>query len=845
MSQRTLTLPLDHLDAELLAAPFGAAAAFGPPAVALDPRLRADSTRQLWRNTERRLAGVFPGLSLDALVARRDRVWFPAPQRRDPTPLADILRGTFDHIARDGIDGTAPAVQRRRMRWLTFALPADLLDVFADAGAPPTPPVAPLISRLLAQGVVEPHLHLGAAVDFETLWVVAQYTLAEPDCPSDAFASPGAVADEGRRLAPWVLRGLIGRAVVAAFLGAGGGVPFERWLDERRGRLRPLDRLALDRVLDALCCGRAPADEPFPGLQALYRLLVGIGPGQAELPGTLDAIRTMDGVARWFPGTVGRSSEQGYVRCGAERIAREPRSRLATLFWQTVRLRVVLYRHVVQRPLVGGLQWFTRAFARVRAVRGGMTRAARAQAAERLGGPGLEGLELRFTPPGDQSTLLKRMRSVAGAVTCPVGIVLHLARGRSDRAHDLGMPPARGVGTHGEPTRGQPFRYGHYYRARLAEARAIIDLLRTRPRAVEWLRGIDVCGDELAIPLWVLAPLLGEIRRVGRLAAERVAGQRCAVTAPRLLVHAGEDYVHLLGGLRRLDEFVEYLDLGEGDRVAHALALGEDVDRWCGAALGRVQAREERLLDLLWVWRRLAEEPSGALVAWGTWVELQLRRLIGLVFGPDERGSDYSIERVQAAHALLYDPRGLALTGFPFGVISPILDNPTFTLARRWLTDRGVFHRGRVVEEVEPRRIVALIDGMQSRVRERLSQRSIAIEMNPSSNLLIGGFGDLTQHPLWRLRPVKPDARPSVMVCIGSDDPITFGTRLPMEYQLVYDTLVEAGISSDAALGWLDDARRTSQLVSVIPARSPGGNPSMLDDWPETLAPIPPRALPG
>ena len=44
-------------------------------------------------------------------------------------------------------------------------------------------------------------------------------------------------------------------------------------------------------------------------------------------------------------------------------------------------------------------------------------------------------------------------------------------------------------------------------------------------------------------------------------------------------------------------------------------------------------------------------------------------------------------------------------------------------------------------------------------------------------------------------------------VCIGSDDPLTFATNLPHEYQLLFDTMVLAGKSHEVALGWLDKSR--------------------------------------
>lgn len=43
----------------------------------------------------------------------------------------------------------------------------------------------------------------------------------------------------------------------------------------------------------------------------------------------------------------------------------------------------------------------------------------------------------------------------------------------------------------------------------------------------------------------------------------------------------------------------------------------------------------------------------------------------------------------------------------------------------------------------------------------------------------------------------------------GSDDPLVFNSSLPMEYQLLFDSLLLAGLTDAEALEWLDRVRRT------------------------------------
>src|SRR5262249_51817472 len=55
-------------------------------------------------------------------------------------------------------------------------------------------------------------------IDFAHLWASLQYTLAQPDCRPDRFASTETVFDHGRKFGDWLLRAAIARCVVAAYL---------------------------------------------------------------------------------------------------------------------------------------------------------------------------------------------------------------------------------------------------------------------------------------------------------------------------------------------------------------------------------------------------------------------------------------------------------------------------------------------------------------------------------------------------------------------------------------------------------------------------------------------------
>lgn len=123
-------------------------------------------------------------------------------------------------LAGVSLPGSPQARARRFWRWLSFALPPDLL---LAATAPIAPEgidvVSPVLQRVLQdRGYAETHQHIGAGMDFGPFWISALRAIADPKCPSDAFESAGAALDEGRDLGPWLVRAAIARYLLAAYL---------------------------------------------------------------------------------------------------------------------------------------------------------------------------------------------------------------------------------------------------------------------------------------------------------------------------------------------------------------------------------------------------------------------------------------------------------------------------------------------------------------------------------------------------------------------------------------------------------------------------------------------------
>lgn len=835
---RRTDLPIEHLEAELLAAPFVSPVAFGAALTSLSPMLSGSGggTGALWRDIECDLLSRFAGMSVDELVMRRDRVWYRAAANRTsgPVPLARVLRcaahvlvdiaAGAPRIRRDG--DTEERVSRRRWRWMSFALPPDLLLAAAGASQERLEQISPaLVTVLRDRGYAETHLHLKAAIVFPTLWISLMRVLAERTTQPDLLKSPGAQLREGRDLAPWLLRVALARLLLAGFLRnrtwrmrGFGAYLREHALPGISLRFGLVSSALLRRGLRELMMGRFEVASPsFGALRDLYGSLTGVPVSRSS-----DDVSWLDPLSWWFPPGVDASPEFRLMQDSLAYLE-EPNAVLdpvfARIFWQTVRVRVFFYRHVVQRPLTPGLQWFTRTYARLGPARRALGLATFVREAARLGGPGLRSLEVRITPEDGllaMSRVVETFDRACGAlatdrITGPIeaGLVIHFSRTRGPDI-ERGLPSAWGTESNEQPDcfRLNPtgYRFGGYYVQRRREAAALGGLFLTFPRMLERVRGVDLCTDELGIPLWVVLPLVRYVRAAaGQANMSLRTASRTALPPLRTTVHAGEDFVHLVGGLRRVAESVEFLQMGEGDRIGHGVALGVDVEAWAARSTGLTIPRGERLLDLIWIWRTTVRASEDSIRTWLPWIDQEMRRLGRIIF-------DHTLTALQLAEwsEALHTNRALRAARFPGGPpVQTILMTSADSLVSRWLTDPVIFRRSQDLEDVDVAREVALVRALQVSVCTLLARRGIVIELNPSSNLLTGNLGDLRHHPLWRLCPPPGygSGAPSLRVCIGSDDPITFATQLPEEYQLLHDAMVEGGVSAHDADAWIDAAR--------------------------------------
>lgn len=862
MSLRRALFPLDHVTAEMAAVPIASRRALELGLVALDPGLDG-ATGDLWRYAEAKLLRALRSISVEELTHHRDHVWFscrpweaypvarqrptgrtPRVRRDAPMALSRYLtelsleslrvegRVAHPHPEASAHSELGAVRGRRAWRWMTFSLPSDVL----LAAHPEQPDRVETLSRPLARlledkGFAESHAHLGACMSFDMLWAALMQNLAR--CGPTDFASPDAQFDEGLDFGPWLLRAAIARLVLGAWLNGGRGKSRSRFFaeDERmrsalaaggptifarvEQALEDLEQGRSSRVGRSDPGGRDARDRDFAGLQVVYQRLLGADLSTLSRFSSRDEVLDGDPLARGCQPPRGElSANLRFLRASFD-VLRSPgrdaggwisSDRFERLFWQVLRVECLFYRHVVQRPLTPGLQWFVRFYDRMRAGRAGLGEACLLDSALRLAGEqqGLRALEVRVAPwngVSDNAHMLDALASAAEGRAPEVGVVVHFIRFRGGN-WGRGRPAAHGRDTGGQP-KGGVWRFARERRGFDGQAHALGSALRQKPERLRILRGFDVCTDEYGVPLWVVASAF----RIARWEASNVAcllgeAEPDSILVPGATAHAGEDFIHLLGGLRRVHDSIVRLDLREGDRLGHALALGLDAEAWAKETGSVRMTTEERFFDLIWEGKR------GAAGRHPTWpqrsgpVEDELLRLGQVLFG----APDLTMDAILKFEGDLYDPDALLAIGYPHRP-PEAAPKPSTRQGRliQFLSDPEVYARGQELVMVDTGSEGPALAGLQAGLREEVRRRGLAIEVNPTCNLLVGNYAQLGRHPIWRIAPV--DGAEGITVVVGSDDPLIVATHLPREFQLLTDALIESGHSRTEAWRYIDGLR--------------------------------------
>lgn len=346
-----------------------------------------------------------------------------------------------------------------------------------------------------------------------------------------------------------------------------------------------------------------------------------------------------------------------------------------------------------------------------------------------------------------------------------------------------------------------------------------IRLLKLSPRFRYFICGLDAASNELFAGPEVFSPMIRFLRK--KVSECGLPWDHQRTTPLNLTFHAGESFRHILSGLRYIDECLEFLEMEAGDRLGHALALGIDPEKWAQKSGWRCYLPQGEWLDnLIWFKHQLQalEDFEGLILQIEDEIENFLAKIYDSRFKSEDLFKMWQYLRKEDPLLLLYNFDLPVIQAYWLKKAMQKAGKDAYELWRRYHLSPECRQKYEEIVEVSiDKSWLPAIKAVQNRLLEKIVDKRIIIEVNPTSNLSINIFSSLAEHPIFDwYPPVRDPSRKYPWVVVGSDDPGIFQTELWHEYIFLSYAAEERGYSPQAIDKWLDELVEYSRRFSFV-----------------------------
>lgn len=357
-------------------------------------------------------------------------------------------------------------------------------------------------------------------------------------------------------------------------------------------------------------------------------------------------------------------------------------------------------------------------------------------------------------------------------------------------------------------------------------------LRKDYPILSRYLVGLDAASEENNTPVWVFAPVYEKARDSLEepLYVEEYSGRDIYTQSLRFTFHAGEDFRHILSGLRRIDEVIEHCKFHAGDRIGHGVALGIEPQEWAQNCPMVILPRIEILNNLLWVWWLFSKYPN-KMQSVQFYLEQEIFKHAKAIY-KNMQGITVSIliEAYRKQFKVFddvyndcyeYRRDGEQETGYKNRVFCEWASEEERLF---WTVDKllAANHcKKYLVDMLEPiyykvtPQEIEIAQEAQKILRGKVSQAGIIVEVNPSSNAYITEVESLFRNQAFALND-EEKLQENVMICINTDNPSSCQTNISNELAYIYYGLLAQGKSKEVALRWINKLRQNGIYASFI-----------------------------
>lgn len=364
------------------------------------------------------------------------------------------------------------------------------------------------------------------------------------------------------------------------------------------------------------------------------------------------------------------------------------------------------------------------------------------------------------------------------------------------------------------------------------------------PLMSEYIVGIDAASDENAMEPWFFSPIYNQMRSreaaIPVFEAEDNNGNKKYYNIQNIsfTYHVGEDFRHVLSGLRHIDEVIERFGYKAGDRLGHAIALGIDIEEWAADNESVPIPRQEHMENLLWIW--------GKNVEGDMFIPVQLERLeekilnlaekiytrlenitVRMLYEAYKQKFSYAhkekLEKMNREFPFCFSPqieKDKRVLCF-YGESGDKAGDTSWNAEKLFCTNYCPVYEEKYNEvellQIEKSEIEAY-KAIQEALLKKVERMGIYVEANPTSNVTIGDIDRMEKHPIFRMNSLEGGGEDNhhIMVTINSDDPAVFNTNVENEMAYIYYALEHSGYSKEDILKWIDKIRQFGLDASFI-----------------------------
>lgn len=400
-----------------------------------------------------------------------------------------------------------------------------------------------------------------------------------------------------------------------------------------------------------------------------------------------------------------------------------------------------------------------------------------------------------------------------------LGIVYHLIKQPDNTNKDLWL-----YDEERDHTLKRALHFGGLQEQYIKQVQHLQELRKVVPMATYFIVGLDAASLENNTPVQVFAPVFEEARD-SKYDALRIVDQEGNILPRQSLFftfHAGEDFRHLISGLRRIDEVIRYCKLHAGDRIGHGIALGVDIPEWVRHNPLVILPRGEYLDNLLWIWGVYSYTPklqTETLV----YLERTIDRIAAELFDEVVSAGDLRIPVLYSVYERRFKRRTEEVMKLQ-RLKEKTGDQQEYERTMK-LQDKLyiAYHQEATLRKMEePIYVMAneieqiMMSDMQNYLVQKVSASGIVVEVNPSSNEAIGEIDSVFGNQLFKLQSAGNLELTNVIVNVNSDDPMVFNTNVSNELVYMYYGMLQQGMGREAALDWIEKLRKAGMDTSFI-----------------------------